>query len=49
MALAIIAFPAQSGLLDTARGHRQLFASFTSKHRIAKSGRLTTLPAIQFP
>jgi hypothetical protein len=33
MALAIIAFPAQSDLLDTARGHGKLFASFTSKHR----------------
>ena len=33
MALAIIAFRARSGLLDTARGRGKLFQTFTSRQR----------------
>jgi hypothetical protein len=49
MALAIIALLAQSGLLDTARSHRKLFASFTSKHRDRQSWPLDHPPGDSIP
>ena len=49
MALAIIAFPAQSSRLDTARDHGKLFASFTSKHRDRQIWPLDQLPGDSIP
>jgi hypothetical protein len=49
MALAIIAFRSQSGLLDTARGRDKLFPSFTWKHRDRRIRSLDHPPGDSIP